>query len=251
MPSNRFSRALALGVIVVAAFNLVASLSLPEQVRRPGVLTVVAVTVLLAAHAGLYWSEERATRRFGLIPYVGAQAALVFIVTLLGGLVPIGTALYIAFTANTILVAGARWGALPVTLGAILLFGANAVAASSLYQGATAGLLLTATGIATHAVATLLKRRTEAAPAEPSAAAPGLPRSGPPAPAGANGAGGLTARELEVLRALAGGARSSRIAADMGIAERTVKAHLANIYQKLGVDSRSAAVAAALQRKLI
>jgi NarL family two-component system response regulator YdfI len=48
-----------------------------------------------------------------------------------------------------------------------------------------------------------------------------------------------------------GGARSSVIALRLGISERTVKAHLGSIYQKLGVDSRSAAVAAALQRRLV
>ena len=58
----------------------------------------------------------------------------------------------------------------------------------------------------------------------------------------------LTAREREVLRALASGARTIEIAEQLDIAERTVKAHLANIYQKLGVDSRTAAVALALQR---
>jgi DNA-binding NarL/FixJ family response regulator len=58
----------------------------------------------------------------------------------------------------------------------------------------------------------------------------------------------LTAREREVLRSLASGARTIEIAEQLDIAERTVKAHLANIYQKLGVDSRTAAVAMALQR---
>jgi NarL family two-component system response regulator YdfI len=59
---------------------------------------------------------------------------------------------------------------------------------------------------------------------------------------------GLTAREREVLQALTHGARTSEIAAQLDISERTVKAHLANIYQKLGVESRTAAVAVALQR---
>ena len=59
----------------------------------------------------------------------------------------------------------------------------------------------------------------------------------------------LTPRETEVLRALVSGARSSQIASQLGITERTVKAHLANIYQKLGVESRSAAVAVAMQRR--
>lgn len=60
----------------------------------------------------------------------------------------------------------------------------------------------------------------------------------------------LTDRELEVLKAVARGERSKEIAARLGITERTVKAHLASIYNKLGVDSRAAAIAVASQRGL-
>ena len=42
-----------------------------------------------------------------------------------------------------------------------------------------------------------------------------------------------------VLQAVARGYRSKEIAFDMGISERTVKAHLTNIYQKLEVTSKS------------
>jgi len=61
----------------------------------------------------------------------------------------------------------------------------------------------------------------------------------------------LTERELEVLQAVARGERSKEIAAQLGITERTVKAHLAGIYNKLGVDSRAAAIAVASQRGLL
>jgi NarL family two-component system response regulator YdfI len=61
----------------------------------------------------------------------------------------------------------------------------------------------------------------------------------------------LTDREYEVLVAVARGERSKEIAAHLGITERTVKAHLDSIYNKLGVDSRAAAVSVALQRGLI
>ncbi|HSV86115.1 MAG TPA: LuxR C-terminal-related transcriptional regulator, partial [Levilinea sp.] len=61
----------------------------------------------------------------------------------------------------------------------------------------------------------------------------------------------LTERELEVLTAVARGDRSKEIAYRLRITERTVKAHLASIYNKLGVDSRTAAVAIALQKGLI
>jgi len=58
----------------------------------------------------------------------------------------------------------------------------------------------------------------------------------------------LTEREQEVLEAVARGERSKEIAVQLGISERTVKAHLASIYSKLGVDSRAAAIAVASQK---
>lgn len=61
----------------------------------------------------------------------------------------------------------------------------------------------------------------------------------------------LTQRELFILRALAKGDRSKDIAIDMAIAERTVKAHLTNIYNKLGANSRAEAVAIAIGKGYI
>lgn len=52
----------------------------------------------------------------------------------------------------------------------------------------------------------------------------------------------VTEKELMILKAIAKGARNKEIAFKMGISERTVKAHLTNIYNKLGVDSRSEAI---------
>jgi two-component system, NarL family, response regulator YdfI len=61
----------------------------------------------------------------------------------------------------------------------------------------------------------------------------------------------LTDRELEILQSVAHGERSKEIAVQLGISERTVKAHLASIYNKLGVDSRAAAIAIAAQMGLL
>jgi two-component system, NarL family, response regulator YdfI len=61
----------------------------------------------------------------------------------------------------------------------------------------------------------------------------------------------LTKRELEILQHAARGERNKEIAYHFTITERTVKAHLASIYQKLGVDSRAAAVAIAAQQGLL
>lgn len=61
----------------------------------------------------------------------------------------------------------------------------------------------------------------------------------------------LTEREREVLQAVARGERSKEIAAHLGISLRTVGAHLTSIYTKLGVDSRTSAVALAIERGLL
>ena len=61
----------------------------------------------------------------------------------------------------------------------------------------------------------------------------------------------LTSRELEVLHALVEGLPNKRIAAELHIAESTVKYHLEGIYAKLGVRSRSQAVRVALERGLV
>jgi two-component system, NarL family, response regulator YdfI len=61
----------------------------------------------------------------------------------------------------------------------------------------------------------------------------------------------LTEKEIFILQATAKGYRNKDIAFDMGIAERTVKAHLTNIYNKLGVNTRTEAVAVALESRMI
>ncbi|HXH21373.1 MAG TPA: response regulator transcription factor [Dehalococcoidia bacterium] len=63
-------------------------------------------------------------------------------------------------------------------------------------------------------------------------------------------AGGLTERELEVLRLVASGQTNSAIAAELVLSEHTVRRHIQNIFAKLGVSSRSAATAFAFQHGL-
>jgi DNA-binding CsgD family transcriptional regulator len=82
-------------------------------------------------------------------------------------------------------------------------------------------------------------------------AAPDLARVESLSQRAAAGSGGLTARELQVLRLVAAGATNKAIAADLFISERTVDRHLSNIYAKLGVSSRAAATAHAYQHGLI
>ena len=61
----------------------------------------------------------------------------------------------------------------------------------------------------------------------------------------------LTQKELTILQAVSQGFTSKEIANDIGIAERTVKARLTSIYNKLGVDTRAEAVAVAINEGFI
>jgi DNA-binding NarL/FixJ family response regulator len=58
----------------------------------------------------------------------------------------------------------------------------------------------------------------------------------------------LTEREVEVLRLAARGLTNKAIGQDLGISDRTVQGHLANIYGKLNVGSRTEAVTEALRQ---
>ncbi len=64
-------------------------------------------------------------------------------------------------------------------------------------------------------------------------------------------AGGLSERETEVLVLAARGFSNRRIAQELHLAEATVKRHLANIYEKVGVGSRNEAVRVALLEQWI
>ncbi len=59
----------------------------------------------------------------------------------------------------------------------------------------------------------------------------------------------LTAREREVLHWLGGGKTDRDIAAILAISPRTVHKHLQRIYEKLGVETRTAAVVRALSSR--
>jgi DNA-binding NarL/FixJ family response regulator len=56
----------------------------------------------------------------------------------------------------------------------------------------------------------------------------------------------LTPRQNDLLHLLAAGQTNTQIARRLGISEGTVRTHLENIYERLGVSSRTAAVVRAL-----
>jgi DNA-binding NarL/FixJ family response regulator len=63
--------------------------------------------------------------------------------------------------------------------------------------------------------------------------------------------GTLTAREVEIVRMVAQGLRNKAIAERLGISEGTVKVHLHNIYEKLGVDGRLELVLCAQRKGIV
>jgi len=81
----------------------------------------------------------------------------------------------------------------------------------------------------------------------PSVAARLMSRLRTPAPS----TGPLSQRELEVLRLVAAGHTNREAAARLFITEATVKTHLINIYAKLDVNDRAAAVAEGYNRGLL
>ncbi|HET9666105.1 MAG TPA: response regulator transcription factor, partial [Desertimonas sp.] len=71
------------------------------------------------------------------------------------------------------------------------------------------------------------------------------------APGTTSSPGGLTQRELEILRLVARGKTNRGIAQELVISEKTVASHVSHIFTKLGVTSRSAATAYAYDHNLV
>lgn len=62
---------------------------------------------------------------------------------------------------------------------------------------------------------------------------------------------GLTAREIEILKLIAGGAANKQIAYKLSISEKTVRNHISNMYEKLQIYDRSQAVLYAARKGLV
>jgi len=89
--------------------------------------------------------------------------------------------------------------------------------------------------------------RLDAAAAEAVLGAAGQPgaRRRPSAP------GGLTPREVEILRYVARGLAIKQIARELSIAPKTVDGHIQRVYAKIGVSSRAGATLFAIQHDLL
>lgn len=61
----------------------------------------------------------------------------------------------------------------------------------------------------------------------------------------------LTARERKILQLIAGGKSNKEIAFDLNVSENTVKTHVKNVFEKLGVSDRTSAATLAIKRGLV
>lgn len=62
---------------------------------------------------------------------------------------------------------------------------------------------------------------------------------------------GLTKREIEILKQIAGGRFNKEIADSLDITERTVKNHISNLFKKIGVEDRTKAAVFAIKNNLV
>ena len=92
-------------------------------------------------------------------------------------------------------------------------------------------------------------RQCGAAPA--LAAVEALLREPRPAQVSKDEGGGLTPRELEVLRLIARGSTNRAIARELQISEKTVARHASNMFTKLDLSTRAAAAAYAFTHRLM
>lgn len=131
-----------------------------------------------------------------------------------------------------VLVGGEAWevdplAALDAGVRGVVPSSVTAVELRAAVESAAAGLLALSPE-ALEAVLGASGARTRASPAVgPGDGAPAAP---------------LTARELDVLSAVAEGLANKQIAARLGISQHTVKTHLAAVFAKLGASSRAEAV---------
>ena len=242
---ERSGRVLGAVVGMIAVLDTVSMATLPVREGRASVAIIVLTAVLLGAHALLYAFVVLVKERVGTAAYVAAQCAVLFAFGLLNPLLGLAVLLYVAAAIHTAALLAPAVTMTRVFFVLIALTAVSTALASNVYRGATVALALAVAGLAIAAISHIGFDRPLAAATvtEPRAAespANDVSSSEP-----------LTPRELEVLRRAAAGGTSKQIAAELSIAERTVKAHLASAYQKLGARTRAEAVAIAARRGLI
>ncbi len=123
-------------------------------------------------------------------------------------------------------------------------YGYEHYVASSLRAGAVGYVMKTATMDYLCAAIRMVHSGETVFDFNAAAGTPGRLLSGKPAPERppADRPLAINPREIDVLRLVAKGMGNREIAHDLGISERTVQAHLVNVFGKLGVKTRTAAV---------
>jgi HD-GYP domain-containing protein (c-di-GMP phosphodiesterase class II) len=127
--------------------------------------------------------------------------------------------------------------------GSDLPAAARSVAAACAYDEA----MLRADGRSAEAALATIRGLGEAAFGADIAKALGDEVAGARRPSRVEGPGGLTEREVEVLRLAASGKTTGEIATELVISKHTARHHLENIYSKAGVSSRAGAALFAME----
>lgn len=145
-----------------------------------------------------------------------------------------------------------RWQSLEVPYEAARVRTAMATAYRDLGDDDSADLEVTAARrafVELGAAPALARLQELFGPGGPSA---GGPSAGGPSAGGIAGPpGGVTPRELEVLRLVASGRTNRQIAEALVISEKTVERHMGNLFTKLGVSNRAAATSYAYDHHLV
>ncbi|MDO3682242.1 response regulator transcription factor [Micromonospora sp. C28ISP2-4] len=178
-------------------------------------------------------------RRVGTVVRAAGLAAAALLVVGVGTLVAapgssLGpTAVALVVSALTVVVGGGAWAGTGRL--AALLTAAPTVPPVTPHGGAEGTEAGSAAGTADVAEPADPAGGAVEATVPPEVSGAELPGTGVPAGTGPASVGGLTAREREVLAALAEGASNAGIAAQLVVSERTVDAHLRAVFVKLGL----------------
>jgi DNA-binding CsgD family transcriptional regulator len=230
-------------LVLVAALRVVSALSMPD---RRGPLQgdmLFASTFLLVAHSAFYHfgARFRESKKGSVAGYIGIQVTFAAAIGLYSQSIGLALLLFVALGAQAFVLLRQNTGVKIVGAAVVLTFAISA-GVWDMYRAAMISMALAGVGVVIAAVSGGWQMRRRATVS---------PDSDIPVESNGSNGSGLSDREIEVLRLASEGLTSKVIAERLGIVERTVKAHLASTYRKLGVETRAAATTVATQRGLI
>jgi len=258
--SRAGERVLGAAVGTTAVLYLLAALSRPAYERGVSASIALVTASLLAVHACIYVFGGQLEGALRPTTVVGANAGTLVVLAAVSPSVWLNIAVFAAFTTLVIARHSLPYSPNIVRLLAIVVFATSTAVGFGVYRGSAIAFVLSIVFLLGQAVVLTGARndlsdgtriptvadteRSAIATVEDSAKQASLVEAGPASTP-------LTGRELDVLRLAAQGMKSADIALSLGITERTVKAHLAAAYRRLGVTSRAAAIARAATRGLL